>query len=227
MIPDIALALSPSMVKAIQEGRKLAHREAVSPQPINDRVFMANAAYCGQPHTWLVDGLVSEYHSTGRDVPQWACPYGKAGDVLAVQEPWNKYGGMFSYLADFDWIEDFAKAEPVKYQGLKAKGLDPRWQDADSMPLEYSRLTLQVESVRAELLHKITPDQAVREGICHDKFTRQYWITDSEDHRDKQTRNPCEAYCWLWESQGTPYMWRSNPWVWVIEFSVIEQDVSR
>jgi hypothetical protein len=226
MIATHALALSPSMVNAIQEGRKSTHRVAVAPQPINDRVGMVNGDYCRRPHLWFVDGLVSEYHSTGRDVPQWKCPY-PPGTIVAIQEPWNREGGLTSLLADHDWIAEYAKAEPASYQARKANGTAPRWEDADAMPLEYSRLTLVITSVRAEQLQKISQDQAVAEGICYDKRTGKYWILDSEDHRDKQTKEPREAYCWLWESQGTPYMWRSNPWVWVLEFSVFEQDGSQ
>lgn len=227
MKPRHALALSAGMVKAILEGRKSTHREAVAPQPINDRVGMVNGAYCSKRDTWFVDGLVSEYHDTGRPVPEWQCPYGQPGTLLAVQEPWNRNGGLNTYLADGDWIAEFARAEPAAFQARKSIGNAPTWEDADAMPLEYSRLTLLVRSVRAERLQRISGEEAKVEGICYDKRTHKYWVFNSEDHRDKQTHYPREAYSWLWESQGTPFMWSSNPWVWVLEFSVSEQDVTR
>lgn len=216
---QMALVLSAAMAAAIQEGRKTTFRAPVTPQPINVLVAMVNAGYCGHPDTWLVDGAVDQYHRQGIKVPQWSCPYGVPGDRLYVQEPWNKHGGLVTYLADGDWIADYLKHAKLKEQ--PSVGEWPRWEDADAMPEEHARLVLEIVSVQAKPLQAIDPEQAAAEGMFYDKAKRQYVITEGDEFKGRSTSCAREAFYMLWESMRTGYMWKANPWVWVVEFKLV------
>ena len=209
------VVMSAAMAAATLEGRKTTFREAVAPQPINGRVGMVNAVYCRAPDKWLVDGAVSDYHAAGLQVPEWACPYGVPGDRLYVQEAWNKHGGAVTYLADGDWIADYAKKEALTGVVM------PRWSDPDSMPVEHARLVLEIVSVQAKRLQAINAEQAKAEGMFFDTRAKKYVITEGDEYMGRATADAREAFYMLWESMRTGYMWVSNPWVWVVEFKVV------
>jgi uncharacterized protein YhfF len=76
------------------------------------------------------------------------------------------------------------------------------------MPRWASRLTLKVTDVRIEQVQSITKEQAQAEGVRPTGCTKGYWRS---------------AYQRIWNSiYGN---WDQNPYVWVIEFEVIHQNV--
>jgi len=210
--------MSAGMAAATLDGRKTTFREVVTPQPFNTYVSMAPHPD-GQP-VWLARGHVPyEGGDLPGDVPAaWRCPYGVPGDRLYVQEPWNKHGAAVTYLADGDWIADHNKAAPPAHYR-------PQWNDADTMPEEYARLVLEIVSVQAKQLQAISPEQAAAEGMFYDKAKRRYVITEGDEYKGRSTSCAREAFYMLWESMRTGYMWTANPWVWVVEFKVIETNI--
>lgn len=79
------------------------------------------------------------------------------------------------------------------------------WRQSMFIPRWASRITLEVVSVRVERLHDISEADAMAEGITHSTMN-----------------NPRVEYQWLWESINGLGSWNANPWVWVIEFKVVE-----
>lgn len=210
------VVMSVAMAAATLEGRKTTFREPVRPQPINALVTMMNGADRGTPDTWYANDPQGCYTLAGQQPPVWQCPFGVPGDRLYVQEPWNKHGGLVTYLADGDWIADFLKAAvpPVRRR--------PEWEDADSMPLEHARLILEIVSVKAKRLQAIDAEQAKAEGMFYDTRSHKYVITEGDEYKGRGTADAREAFYMLWESMRTGFMWAANPWVWVIEFKRIE-----
>lgn len=161
------------------------------------------------------------------DVP---CPYGAPGDDLWVRETWASQGAqLVAYQADGEcgaWMGDGAggrvwifhgwvmQAErrethnlPGRRWGLAARG--GRWRPSIHMPRWASRLDLEVVSVRAEQLHAIDDTEAVREGVLTLGVSA--------------TASPREVFAGLWDSiNGERAPWRSNPWVWRVEFNRVE-----
>lgn len=90
-----------------------------------------------------------------------------------------------------------------------------------------SRINLEITDVRFQLLHKITDDQAVAEGLTifnEDDANLYYSGTHSVQQWPKgfYLDNPKMAFRSLWESINGAKSWGLNPWVWIIEFKMVE-----
>ena len=81
------------------------------------------------------------------------------------------------------------------------------------MPRWASRLTLEVEAVRVERLHEISPLDAIAEGIFNE---------GERSAVEAPLPYPVATYKRLWDSiNGKRAPWSSNPWVWVVTFKVV------
>jgi hypothetical protein len=80
---------------------------------------------------------------------------------------------------------------------------DGPWVSALAMPRWASRLTLAVTAVRLERLQDISHEDCLREGA-------PFGHSDTSD----------EDFATYWDSiNGRRHPWRSNPWVWVLDFT--------
>ncbi|MFU0588846.1 hypothetical protein ACMZ5Z_16775 [Klebsiella pneumoniae] len=150
------------------------------------------------------------------------CPFGAVGDRIWVRETWNKYGGLLTYRADHDWIDDMRK-ETV---------CTAKWVPSIHMPRWASRILLEITDLRVERLNAISPEDAESEGLERTNFTGfgdepglpSYPEPDVYfDPLKKQWKEyPPEAFAGLWESIYGEGSWQANPWVWVIEFKRVE-----
>ena len=78
----------------------------------------------------------------------------------------------------------------------------PRWT---------SRITLEVTGVRVERLHEISQEDAIAEGVL-----------GAGGDPDR----PRTEFMLLWNKINGEKSWKSNPWVWVVEFKRIAQEVA-
>lgn len=89
------------------------------------------------------------------------------------------------------------------------------------MPRAASRLTLKVTDVRIERVQDITEEQAIKEGMPTDEECQRMAIESGLGWYQK----PDIWFKNLWDSiYGN---WHQNPYVWVIEFEVIHQNVDK
>lgn len=188
------------MVRAILEGRKTQTRRVVK-LPVYDPDYKCELAGCE---------LNSESEHFDR-----ICPYGTPGDRLWVRETFTIDGGMVFYRAD----------------GEKAKDDNSPWTPSIHMPRWASRITLEVKSVRVERVQDITERESQLEGFVPDRCANcGYTYADCLEHGDHRLCSydaPLPArntFSKLWDSINTQrgYSWESNPWVWAVEFEVIE-----
>lgn len=114
------------------------------------------------------------------------CPYGVPGDRLWVREAFRIVGPEIVYRAGVG-------------------ELPGRWKSPFHMPRKFSRIDLEVTSVRAERVRQISCSDCVREGI--------------------QDAVPLlrERFAQLWDgiNRIKGYPLDDNPWVWVVSFEVI------
>lgn len=211
------ILFNTEMVRAILDGRKTVTRRTVSQGKSNPLYHNREKFYR------VVDHLNDDYKNWyagfyndndifcgatgGRhiDAIYFKAPY-KVNDILYVRETWcglpiTANGHMrghdiYYYKADGDH-------RPVGWRG--------NWRPSIHMPKEAARIFLKVTGVRVERLQEMTESDAVREGtketfppLAVDEF-RDIW--DSTIKKD----------------QLQYYSWDANPYVWVIEFEVIDK----
>lgn len=160
------------------------------------------------------------------------CPYGSAGDRLWVRETW----GLDAYTGDLqltikyragggDYVTDRNGSDewvPVYQKYIDGCGLDDkwdRWRPSIHMPRWASRITLEITGVRIESLQDITEHDALAEGALH------WWGNLSPAEQERVYcggGGPIGAFHALWDSINIDRApWESSPWVWVVEFKMV------
>lgn len=194
------ILFSGPMVRAILEGRKTQTRRAVRPQP-------PRYPY-GRTPTYLFENLWGwcAVHGTVRAVRSEdtiRCPYGVPGDRLWVRETHANLGK--APLPGGGTSEDIVLYRADHGDDCKIDGV--RWTPAIHMYRRHSRITLEVVSIRAERLQAISDEDARSEGVS-----------------DFATYGTAKVeFASLWESINGAGSWDENPWVWAVEFRVLEK----
>lgn len=166
------------------------------------------------------------------------CPYGQAGDYLAMKETSFYWGYWFDQnlglpgKAKWAWVDETDEAHPVLYRSDFFKGYDklffePKkihrstlgYHKRPSMFLKKPdwRTFLKITEVRVERLQDISEADSKEEG-CHGKSFRDGTMILS----------PRAEFLKLWDSiNGTPkpnkpdISWKANPWVWALTFELV------
>jgi hypothetical protein len=205
------------MVRSILEGRKKQARYIVTPQPINSKVGMVNACYCGHPELWLVDGDVGSYTCNGLIAPEWLCPFGVIGDRLWVRE---------TFAIGLCTESTLAYKATHKPDDLEEGWFEKiEWKRSSHMPRWASRINLEITGVRVERLKDITEEDASYEGMSFtdyrlDRFNQQRagWLWKKSSKYEECLQSARSAFGNLWESIHSEESWNANPLVWVLEF---------
>ena len=190
------ILFSAPMVRAILAGTKTKTRRLYKPAR-------------GYPRS---DGEVTP--TSAERWTEWGpCPYGAPGDRLWVREtfyvndyrypnaPIDEMREALHYRAGHDCADWEAGCPCRDDEGRGA------WRPSIHMPRWASRLTLQIDAVRAERPQEITEAGARAEGL--------EGVTDRADD-GFSARHQFAA---LWEQiNGDRASWASNPWVWVVTF---------
>ena len=210
------------MVKAILEGRKTQTRRVINPQP-EGKTLQSNL-----DGKWLSKKFNGLLLPKIEDLPIH-CPYGKIGDRLWVRETWstvNLYGEIaLAYKADGevtrvvenenfqdeDGLINYDDPRLEKYSFAAwaddlLEGKEGNWKPSIHMPRWVSRILLEITNVHVEQLQDISESDCLKEGV------------GSPILRD--CKKP--KFMQLWESINGTGSWNKNPWVWVVEFKVIQ-----
>lgn len=204
---DKPIIFSTDMVRAILAGRKTKTRRVIKPQPEGRLMY----CYAGSSNS-----DIGKWHHGGKRYT----PPCHGDDALWVRETWAEYvpgcppPRGFSYRADHIDPKGDGPANPMK------------WRSSIHMPKEAARLWLRVTSVSVERLQDITEEDAKVEGISYDQAMEcSGWSPTYNDPDGSSARpNYREAFAELWDCLNAKrgFSFNSNPWVWVIEFEVID-----
>ncbi|HBY0977580.1 hypothetical protein [Klebsiella pneumoniae] len=196
------MIFNAEMVRAILDGRKTQTRRPIKWK--QTRFTEIGEREDGSKWPWSEDAE----HACDFWHP---CPFGAVGDRIWVRETWNKYGGLLTYRADHDWIDDMRK-ETV---------CTAKWVPSIHMPRWASRILLEITDVRVERLNAISEEDATAEGVPPaGSLLPDYPGTFLTPKGDFATAKV--AFQRLWESIYGEESWKANGWVWVISFKRVE-----
>lgn len=153
-------------------------------------------------------------------------PFGEVGDRLWVRETWRRFN-----RADECGCESPCSC-PSNGAPLYRASYDDgesKWRPSIHMPRGASRILLEITGVRVEKLNDISEADAQAEGITFtdyglSRFRTQKpgWFWRKSSSSDECLSSAYWAFCNLWTNVYGEESWRSNPWVWVIEFKRVE-----
>ena len=153
-----------------------------------------------EPEEGEVHQYTEEYESIGR------CPFGAIGDRLWVQEQYRPIESLSASEIRLEYVG--GKEIVVKYKNLEDIGASAnddyvsnisKWRNAETMPYWASRLILEITDIRIERVQDITLGDSLKEAC-----------------------NGPMDFAVDWMSKHGEREWFINPWVWVIEFKVVE-----
>lgn len=226
------ILFSTEMVQAILDGRKTQTRRVIKPQPDNQ----VNCVNPCKNSEWEFGK--DYYNGDGEAIEYKKCPYGKPGDELWVRETFALREACDNKPPS-ECMEDEAvwyRADNNELTGNAAG----KWRPSIHMPREYSRIQLKVEDIRVERVQDISTEEIKAEGVqipvsqdgspligLGEKYSPAKYLPKgalSKENRGNVTEDDLYEIHWasLWDSINADrgYSWESNPWVWVIEFSI-------
>jgi len=185
------------MIPPILAGDKTQTRRVMKPQPPTVSLLLLDA-YNGGPqwNFWTLD------HKVCNNLPIWKCPYGVPGNKLWVRETWAEH-------PDGDGII-YRATDP----GWDAEKTGVKWRSPRFMPRWASRILLEVTEVCVQRVQDISEEDAKAEGA-------QQMCLDDLGQTFKTYKRGFEA---LWDTinKKRGYGWALNPWVWDINFKLLE-----
>ncbi|EGR1017311.1 hypothetical protein EFU61_01065 [Vibrio cholerae] len=212
----VPMVFNTDMVKALMAGDKFVTRR---PAKLSSRSIEQGVAFNNicqvfrskEPYLYTVVLDDDFDHNATFSVP---C---RTGDLIYVRETFR----LFNH-SDECGCSDYCSCPPSGtpvYFATCGGDSESKWKPSIHMPRTASRLTLKVTDVRIERVQDITEEQAIKEGI-----NKHHQIPAFKSPIGYHT-SPAYAYEELWNSiYGN---WDENPYVWVIEFEVIHQNVDQ
>ncbi|GHW89961.1 hypothetical protein FXE84_17780 [Vibrio cholerae] len=152
------------------------------------------------------------------------CPFGNFGDLIYVRETFR----LFNH-SDECGCSDYCSCPPSGtpvYFATCGGDSESKWKPSIHMPRTASRLTLKVTDVRIERVQDITEEQCWKEGVEHiDGQFDIHQLSEMAKTFDGTFEDAKALFACLWDS--IYQNWKENPYVWVIEFEVIHQNVDK
>lgn len=216
------------MVRAILAGVKTQTRRIVKPQP---SITTPNDA------SWR-DSKCDLWRNSAQFARD-CCPFGSAGDRLWVRETF--YCDDFRYpngdIEEMRAALDFRATHDCSDWEAGCPCSDDEghsaWRPSIHMPRWASRTTLEITGVRLERLQAITEADAKAEGIQSELLHPPHGYDPDNFNppgafgyvsgivpfpKGTLHVNAVNAFAELWDSINEKSDWKSDPWVWVVEF---------
>lgn len=195
------ILFSAPMVRALLSGSKTQTRRIMKPQPEKCPPDYSRPGHlwpCRIHQTMLhVEKELQNLEGSWEGLAGAACPYGREGDRLWVRETFGRAWHHAQPPFFYRASDENSVGSHPEFDG---------WKPSIHMPRAASRIMLEIVSVRVERLNDISEADAAAEGApVHFKSSR-------------------DNFCALWQQINGPGSWNANPWVWVVEFKIVEDD---
>lgn len=146
----------------------------------------------------------------------------QVGDILWVRETWERLDcscceGDFTSRC-FGEPDD--KEGCYVYKATHYITGDARWHPAIHMPRKAARLFLRVKGLRCERLQDITVKDIIAEGTSYEQEV--FEMPCNIPNAGETYLRGCFLRLWDGINSKRGYSWNLNPWVWAIEFELIE-----
>jgi hypothetical protein len=200
-IKERPMLFSSPMVQAVVSGNKTQTRRVVK---------LPKKARWGTDYDGQVVFDDGSTFGCEMAVDEMSCHYGRIGDRIWVRE-------TFSAVVNIGTDKNGDTAKDLFSYNYKADLTAPiggYWKSPIHMPRAASRILLEIIDVRVERLHDISKQDAIAEGIKTQ--TGMYCGVSLAYY------SPIDAYKDIWESINGAGSWSKNPWVYVIDFKVVE-----
>jgi hypothetical protein len=149
------------------------------------------------------------------------CPYGGPGDKLWVREAFSP---CVCKACECVYPVLPRLYHPPNYRATYKGPSGIIWKPSIHMPHWASRITLEIVNVRVERLQEISADDVFNEGVDYlGKLPHPALIKPDNVAIGKLiTEIAHMEFQKLWNSiNGKKHPWEQNPWVWVLEFKVL------
>ena len=215
------ILFNTDMVRAILDGRKTVTRRVIKPQPKSKLCYAFAGSHKKDIRRWVYQSKTAhEFWGEEFKLPdditeeelkkKWNPPY-HTDDILYVRETWCEgyEEGTYIYKADDKLanLTEFKESSKLIYH------------PSIHMPKEAARVFLKVTNVRVERLQCMSWNDICNEGIISDSNVRDNFSFRMLQNKFKNLWNST-----IKKSDHDRYGWDANPWVWVIEFEVIQAD---
>ncbi|RZG79657.1 hypothetical protein [Acinetobacter venetianus] len=211
------ILFNTAMVQAILSGNKTQTRRIVKPQP-----EVCDDARGG--HWWPssdvqsmvhVEKELQDYEGFWRGLIDDCNPFGAKGDRLWVRESWYQKGTVGRTYPDDDEYQFFGHRQAAYVaDGDAPKDWTFKKRPSIHMPRWACRLILEITNIRIERLQNITTEDAKAEGFdysTHPSAIEMGYAIGAKTN-----------FRFTWEQIYGQNEWNKNPWVWVVEFKVIQ-----
>jgi len=223
-----------SMVKAILEGRKTQTRRIMRRQPDEVERFHRGETTTDTDASHAILRCYNNPKGFKKCASGWLAgaayktPFREfvVGDRLWVRETFMDLSGTgVEHRDSEDKLQKYAYAAdcPKGSHGDESrKDFGLKWKPSIHMPRSASRILLEITKIRVERLNSISRIDAAKEGLHQLPATGRYVINKGDQYFGLASSNPVEVFSWLWEDISGSGSWEKNPWVWVVEFKVIQ-----
>lgn len=194
------------LTEAVIEKRKTVTRRLVSPRKVITSENIGYSALTPDNHI-----EIRGYHENGEYGSSFFKKPYKVGEIVAVAQKYSS----FIKAVDWDAIDSLAHT----------KG----WTNKMFVKAEYMPHQIRILDVRAEKLQDITDEDCLREGVYKDECKTYFNgyafdLTRCEGNCILATqwyKSPREAFAALIDKISGKGTWKSNPFVWRIEFELL------
>lgn len=184
------------------DGIKKQTRRIMKPQPEYFRLVGTSLTNC----------MNTPFGDKGIITPRY-----KVGETVYLKEPY------------YEWDEWDHEDGQFSYRFNNPEKIVPFWENKLFMPKSAARYFIKITAVRAERLQDISDEDCIKEGVLEefpeaygmDSNLKSYWrCPDGMSMEWFET--PQQAYAFLFDTINGKGTWNLNPFVWVIDYSLIE-----